>query len=147
MNHIPQKVQSILLGVALVLAFVLCAPTSGMAAASRNLTVIINPAGVGITIIDQVTGTVTQCGIMANFPNNVAKCVKIGKAIPNTTLPTPPVGLSVYLEQQTSSTGSVQDLPGIWIINNSTGDITYCNAVDQAGTPGGSCKDLGDAPQ
>lgn len=142
MNEPSQRTHSTLLSMAVPLIIFLCLPTTATAA-SRNLTVVVNPAGAGITIVDQVTGVVTQCAIKANFPNNIATCVRIGKATPNTTVPTPPVGLSVYLVQQTSSTGSVQDVPGIFLVNNSTGDITYCNAIDTAGVPGGSCQDLG----
>ena len=139
---LSHKFHSVLLSMPVALIMGLCG-TAGQAAAARNLTVVVNPAGAGITILDQVTGAVTQCAIKANFPNNIAACVKIGKVTPNATVPTPPVGISVYLVQQTSTSGAVQDVPGIWLINNATGDITYCNAIDQGGTPGGSCTDLG----
>ena len=134
MKHIHLSIAAVLIACAAIPA----------QAASRNLTVVVNPAGAGITIVDQVSGVVTQCAIKANFPNNIATCVRIGKATPNATVPTPPVGLSVYLVQDTNSTtGVVLDVPGIWLVNNSTGDITYCNAIDSGGTPGGSCTDLG----
>ena len=121
----------------------LCVPAIGKCA-SRNLTVVVNPAGAGITVVDQVSGVVTQCAIKANFPNNIASCVRIGKVTPDATPPTPPIGLSVYLEQITAATnGPAIPVPGIWTISNTTGEITYCNAVSQGGTPGGSCTSLG----
>ncbi|HEY1756966.1 MAG TPA: hypothetical protein VGG72_16450 [Bryobacteraceae bacterium] len=147
MKQFILKSQSALLSIAGALIVCLCAPgTSQAATTPRNLTVVVNPAGAGITIVDQVSGVVTHCGLRANFPDNIATCVRVGKATPDATVPTPPVGLSVYLAQDTSTAGASQAAPGIWIINNSTGDITYCNAVDQAGTPSGSCADLGVAP-
>ena len=143
MKQLAPISHSVLLSIATGLIISVCA--LGMAqAAPRNLTAIVNPAGGGITIVDQVSGVVTQCAIRANFPNNIATCVRVGKATPNATVPTPPAGLSVYLVQTTnSSTGAVLDVPGIWLVNNSTGDVTYCNAIDSGGTPGGSCTDLG----
>jgi hypothetical protein len=145
MKQLSAKSHSLWLSVAVPLIAIVCFPATAMAA--RNLTVIVNPAGAGITIVDQVSGVVTQCALRANFPNNTATCVRVGKATPSATVPTPPAGLSVYLALDTTTAGGpVQDVPGIWIVNNSTGDITYCNATDQSGTPGGSCADLGIAP-
>jgi hypothetical protein len=144
MKHVLARSRSVLLPIAVVTIVCLFGPVTNRAlAAARNLTVVVNPAGGGITIVDQVSGVVTHCGIKANFPNNTASCVRAGKVTPNATVPTAPVGLSVFLAQTITATGSVVDTPGIWLVNNSTGDLTYCNAIDYEGTPSGSCTDLG----
>ena len=41
--------------------------TNRALAAARNLTVVVNPAGGGITIVDQVSGVVTHCAVKVKF--------------------------------------------------------------------------------
>jgi hypothetical protein len=131
------------------------------AQAQRNLTVTLNPNVPVITIVDQDNGAIETC--TAIYGSTVtATCRQLGSTTPATSLPVPPVGLSVYLSPVLAQTGA-DTLPNylvnnvyavasgyyapIWIINNSTGAITFCYSVSgQYVTNSGSCISLGVAP-
>ena len=138
---------SLLLAVFVIVGMV--APQPAMAA-SRNLTVTVT--NWGAIVVDQVTGAISYCYAYGSAgPSITGSCLKIGTATPSSTLPTPQVGLSVY--QATTNSGSTYtsgltiQTGDVWLVNNTTGDVTYCYFYPNLGSPQGVCKDLGIAPQ
>lgn len=119
----------------LAIALIALLVGASSAEAQMNLTVTVYPPGSGISIVDQVNGAVTLCSA------SPASCTKIGTVTPASTLPTAPVGISVYQgETQSPSTYTFyEEVPVsyIWTVNNSTGDVNLCNGSSK------TCTDLG----
>lgn len=121
-------------------------------ASSKNLTVTVLPTGGGgINIVDQATGAISICvPVGGSFPTYIPTgyCQQIGIVTPNTTLPAPSVGLSVYQAQAISSASANAGTPipisYLWIVNNNTGDVNVCEWGSNASMHiVGGCADLG----
>jgi hypothetical protein len=116
------------------------------ASPARVLTVTAAELGIGIIVVDQQSGAVDFCAdYIAGVP--VGKCGKIGHVTPNTSLPTPPAGLTVVAPGGSNVVTNGTYGASVYLINNQTGDISQCSYINGNGTPEGTCVDLGVAPQ
>lgn len=117
------------------------------ATASRNLTVTGAELGIGIIVTDQQSGTVDFCADYIANTTPYGKCGKIGHVTPNTTLPTPPAGLTVVVPSTGNVATNGTNAASAYFVNNQTGDVAQCGYYSANGTPIGTCVDLGVAPQ
>jgi hypothetical protein len=100
-----------------------------------------------ITIVDQSNGAVMSCKALL-YPNKtaVSTCQNVGTVTPSSTVPTPPVGLSVY-QSPNEVTNGIAVLSQVWIINNTTGEISSCYSWTAPGyTPITNCSSIAVAP-
>jgi hypothetical protein len=111
------------------------------APAERNLTVTLNPLITGVTVVDQLTGTITICEV---YLVNTVKCMKAGSMTPTTNPPPAPTGLTV-LHGHVNNPGQFNPPWQVWIVNNQTGDLMMCSTSDATTTQvfNATCKDVG----